>query len=86
FTGFRDKGSLFENYIFLKIMHKNPSYVYKDKIEIDFLTEDKILIEAKYGAELKGKQLELFNSFKAKKKYLVSNFFSLQKMMNDISK
>jgi len=85
FTGFRDKGSLFENYIFLKIIHKNPSYVYKDKIEIDFITEDKILIEAKYGSELKGKQLELFNSFKAKKKYLVSDFFSLKKMINEIS-
>jgi predicted AAA+ superfamily ATPase len=80
FTGFRDKGSLFENYIFLKLKHLNPAYVYKDGIEIDFMTEDKILIEAKYRSELKEKQLELFNSIKAKEKHLITGFKDLQKI------
>ena len=43
FTGFRDKGSLFENYVYLKIRHKHPSYIYTNCIYIVFLTADKIL-------------------------------------------
>jgi len=73
FTGFRDKGSLFENYIYLKIKHTRPSYVYKNGIEIDFLIEGKILIESKYNQELNSKQSDLFNSIKAKKKLLIKS-------------
>lgn len=80
FTGFRDKGSLFENYVYLKIRHRNPSYVFKQGIEIDFLTEDKILIEVKYGSDLTEKQLQLFESFKAKHKIVINNFSALQKI------
>lgn len=80
FTGFRDKGSLFENYIYLRIKHRNPSYIYKDGIEIDFITGDKTLIEVKYGQLLKGKQLELFNRLKAKKKVLVTGYKDLKKL------
>lgn len=79
FTGYRDKGSLFENYVYLKLKHLNPAYIYKDGIEIDFITEGRTLIEVKYGAELKGKQLELFDSIKAKEKFIVSDEHSLQK-------
>lgn len=39
FTGFRDKGSLFENYIYLCIRKYHPEYVYQDGIEIDFLID-----------------------------------------------
>ena len=35
-TGFRDKGSAFENYVLLKIKKAQPEYVYRDGIEIDF--------------------------------------------------
>jgi len=80
FTGFRDKGSLFENYIYLTIKHKNPAYIYKDGFEIDFITDDKVLIEVKYGQELKGRQLELFNKLKAKKKIIVSGYKDLNKL------
>lgn len=72
FTGFRDKGSLFENYVFLKLKHFDPAYIYKDGIEIDFMTSNKMLIEAKYGENLTGKQLDLFNSIKANKKFVIS--------------
>lgn len=80
FTGFRDKGSLFENYIYLKLKHRSPSYIYRDGIEIDFFTRDKTLVEVKYGAELKGKQSELFDSIKAKEKYLITGFKDLKKV------
>jgi len=79
FTGFRDKGSLFENYIYLKIKHKNPAYIYKDGNEIDFFTEGKSLIEVKYNSELTGKQKDLFDSFKAKEKYVIK---SVRDLMN----
>ena len=77
-TGFRDLGAVFENLVFLKIKNKNPCYIYKEGIEIDFFTEDKILIEVKYGRELNKKQLELFNEYPANKKIIVDNFEEYQ--------
>ncbi len=77
FTGFRDKGSLFENYVYLKIKHRNPSYLYHDGNEIDFITDDKTLIEVKYQSELKGKQLELFEKYKANEKYIITGIKNL---------
>jgi hypothetical protein len=79
FTGFRDKGSLFENYIYLLLKNSFPSYVYKDGIEIDFITRDKILIEAKYLSEMTGRQLELFKNFNAKEKLLLTNIYDIMK-------
>lgn len=76
FTGFRDIGSIFENYVYLKIKNRNPSYVYKDEAEIDFLTEDKILIEVKYNSEMNDKQKKLFNSF-GEKRFLIKNYNDL---------
>lgn len=77
FSGFRDKGSLFENYVYLKIKHRKPAYIYKDGCEIDFLTEDKTLIEVKYNAELNGKQKFLFENTKAMKKFLIRDIREL---------
>ncbi|MBI4687212.1 MAG: ATP-binding protein [Nitrospirae bacterium] len=73
FTGFRDKGSLFENYIYLKIKDRNPCYIYKDGIEIDFMTEDKTLIEVKYMSEMTQKQKSLFDEIKAEKKIIIKS-------------
>ncbi|NTU46412.1 ATP-binding protein [Candidatus Roizmanbacteria bacterium] len=79
FTGFRDKGSLFENYVFLKLKQKNLRYVYEEGIELDFMTEDKELIEIKYGTELTEKQKKLFNSFPAIKKTIISSVEEVEK-------
>jgi len=73
FTGFCDKGSLFENYVYLKIKKLNPSYVYQEGNEIDFLTEKKTLIEVKYNSEMPLPQAGLFNSINAKEKILIKN-------------
>jgi len=73
YTGFRDKGAVFENLVYLKIKSKKPCYIYKNKIEIDFLTEDNVLIEAKYNSELTDKQKKLFESINADKKVLIKN-------------
>lgn len=80
FTGFRDKGSLFENYVYFKIKDKRPSYVFKDGLEIDFITDDKTLIEVKYKDKIKDKQKMLFETFQAKKKILIENVYDLKKL------
>jgi len=72
-TGFRDKGAIFENLIFLKIKHLHPSYVYVDGIEIDFMTEDKTLIEAKYNSTLNDKQEKLYNTIEANHKVVIDS-------------
>jgi hypothetical protein len=71
YTGFRDKGSLFENYVYLKLKQRDPAYVVDNKIEIDFLTRDGTLVEAKYGADLGVKQRALFDSTKARRKLVL---------------
>jgi predicted AAA+ superfamily ATPase len=81
FTGFRDKGSLFENYVYLKLKDRNPCYVYKDGIEIDFLTEDGLLVEAKYGGQLTARQNELFEQIKAKNKAVVAGIRTLEALL-----
>lgn len=78
FTGFRDIGSLFENYVYLKIKHLNPCYIYKKGIEIDFYTSDKTLLEIKYNYEMKSKQRDVFDSIQSKSKYEIKNIYELQ--------
>lgn len=78
FTGFRDKGSLFENYVYLKIKRQNPCYVYKDGTEIDFMTKDGTLIEAKYNSKLSDAQKRLFDSLDAKKKIIVNGIEDIE--------
>jgi hypothetical protein len=80
FTGVRDIGSLFENYVYQKIKSRRPSYVYESETELDFFTEDKTLIEVKFGSELNEKQRRLFNEFKAKQKLIISNYRDVGKI------
>jgi predicted AAA+ superfamily ATPase len=76
FTGFRDKGSIFENYVFLVIINRSPqfvNYVYENGIEIDFFIDKKLLVEVKYDRTLNQKQELLFKNFNAKHKFLVQS-------------
>jgi len=84
FTGLRDKGSLFENYVYLEIKQQNPCYVYKETTEIDFFTADKTLIEVKYGGEMSTKQLELLKKFKADRKLVVRNTQDLENFLQKL--
>lgn len=81
FTGLRDKGSLFENYVYLMIKHLNPSYIYADTTEIDFFTADKTLIEAKYHSEMTPKQEVLFNEFKSRQKVILKNIQDVENFL-----
>jgi predicted AAA+ superfamily ATPase len=80
FTGMRDKGSLFENYVYLKIRKTNPRYIYKDGCEIDFLTGSKTLIEVKYFGEMTGEQEKSFKAFKAERKLFIQSPLDLEKL------
>jgi predicted AAA+ superfamily ATPase len=74
FMGARDLGSYFENYIYLLLRNKKTLYyLYKNTTEIDFITDDKILIEAKFYAELNEKQQKLFNEYPANKKLVIDS-------------
>ena len=74
FIGDRDYGSYFENYIYLKLRNiKELNYLYENGYEIDFITNDGILIESKYNSGLNEKQEILFNQFRANEKYVIDS-------------
>jgi hypothetical protein len=81
FTGFRDKGSLFENYVYLKIRDQHPGYIYEEGIEIDFMTEKQELYEVKYNGETTDKQEALMKKTKAKKKIVIHNITEFEKLV-----
>lgn len=74
FIGERDWGSYFENYVYLRLRPwQSVSYVLENDNELDFLTEDGTLIEAKYNADLFGRQKEAFERFDARRKFVLRN-------------
>ena len=87
FTGYRDTGALFENYVYLKIRRLMPKYLYEERTEIDFVISDQYLIEVKYrNAEMKENQKKLFNSHPAKEKFVIRNYRDIEKMLQTISR
>ncbi|HEX38022.1 MAG TPA: ATP-binding protein [Candidatus Cloacimonetes bacterium] len=81
FVGERDLGSYFENYIYMNIRNsRDIFYLYQNRIEIDFITSDKILIESKYYSEMNEKQKKLFESYPAEKRILVNGIQELHKI------
>ncbi|MGD9152684.1 MAG: ATP-binding protein [Gammaproteobacteria bacterium] len=80
FTGFRDKGAIFENVVFFRIKNLEPRYIYQDGLEIDFITRGKTLIEVKYNREINDKQKQLFDTISARKKILIRNFEDLRQL------
>ncbi len=80
YTGFRDTGSLFENYIFLLIRHNRVNYLYENKIELDFVVNGNTLIEVKLDREMKGRQLELFKNYKIGNRIFIQSFHDICKI------
>lgn len=84
YTGFRDVGSLFENYVFLQIKHLKPKYIYENQTELDFITEKQFLIEAKFHDEnLSTKQQDLFDKYPAKRKKVVRNDADVKQLIEE---
>lgn len=82
--GERDLDSYFENYIYLRLRNKKTVYyLYENTTEIDFITEDKILIESKFYSQLNEKQLKLYDEYPARKKYVIDSVESLS-ILNEL--
>jgi predicted AAA+ superfamily ATPase len=83
YTGERDWGAVFENYVFLRLKQLNLKYIYENTIELDFYSENKILIECKFhNEELSKKQQELFDKIDAKQKYIVRNYKDVEQLIS----
>ncbi len=81
FMGERDIGSYFENYIYLLLRNnKKMYYLYENTIEIDFYTEDNILIESKYYSKMNEKQEKLFLEYPAKKRLVIDSVEKLSSL------
>lgn len=78
FLWFKDKWSVYENLIYLKLKKHSPCYYYQDETELDFIA-NKVLIEAKYWQELNDKQKSLFDKF-SWKKYVIQWYLWYQDM------
>jgi len=84
FMGERDLGSYFENYIYLLLRNRKALYyLYENTIEIDFITDDKTLIESKFYAELNQKQEKFFKEYPANKKLVIDSVEKLE-VLNEI--
>jgi hypothetical protein len=84
YTGFRDLGSLFENYVFLQIKNHDVKYFYEKGIELDFIVNKKNLIEVKYGTKLNEKQKKLFDSLKINKKFIIQSYNDINKIISKL--
>lgn len=83
YTGERDWGAVFENYVFLRLKELNLKYIYENTVELDFFSESKLLIECKFHDEsLSKKQKELFDSIEAKEKHIVRNYKDVEDIRN----
>ncbi|MDP7080188.1 MAG: ATP-binding protein [Candidatus Undinarchaeales archaeon] len=65
-TGFRDKGAIYENLVFLRMRDAVLGYLYRDGTEIDFVT-DETLVEAKYRHDLPERQEALMRKQRGRK-------------------
>jgi len=82
FTGFRDVGSVFENYVYLRLKSWQPEYLYFDQTEIDFRLNNGLVVEAKYHDEpLSAKQEKLFSSYDEEKRWVVRNFRDVRELI-----
>lgn len=85
YTGFRDKGSLFENYVYLKLKDYNPGYIYQSQTEIDFILENGIVLEAKYHLEaISEKQKNLLEKYSNGQYHIIRSHDELQKFINTL--
>jgi predicted AAA+ superfamily ATPase len=78
-VGERDIGSYFENYVYLKLRsNKQVYYLQEQGVEIDFYTDDQMLIETKYYSKMNSGQEKLFAGFPAKQKLVLDSIEKLE--------
>ncbi|MBI3033292.1 ATP-binding protein [Candidatus Woesearchaeota archaeon] len=89
FVGNKDKGALWENFVFLTIKQRKVNYFYQDDHEIDFIIQLKnkrlIAVEAKYKDILSEKDKQAFGTIPFKEKILVKDIDDLKKLNKILS-
>lgn len=87
FTGYRDVGSVFENYVYLKLKSWQPEYIYQDQTEIDFILNNGMVAEVKYhDVPLSAKQEKLFSSYDEDKRRVIRNFRDVKELLTMLIK
>jgi len=87
FSGFRDIGSLFENYIHIELSKrfKDIFYFYENNKEIDFIIREglkkEIAIEVKFR-DIEKKDIEVLEKSKFKNKLLIQNYKDIKNFIS----
>lgn len=81
-VGYKDRGALFENLVFLKLKENTPCYALVNGKEIDFVIGNNCAIEVKYRRDIEDKALAYFYNSHYKKKILLKNIKDLQQLNN----
>jgi len=63
--------------------NKTLYYLYENTIEIDFITDDEILIESNFYAKLREKQEKLFREYPANTKLVIDSVEKLS-ILNEL--
>ncbi|MBI2665662.1 ATP-binding protein [Candidatus Woesearchaeota archaeon] len=84
-VGFKDKGALWENIIYLKLKKHKVNYFFENEHEIDFIVQTSvkrkvIAIEAKYKEILDEKELRFFNESKFSEKMIINTIKDLERI------
>jgi len=89
-TGFRDKGALWENLVFLQIKECPVTYFYENGREIDFIIKipkqkREIAVEAKFKEIVDKQELKTLQESSFKEKIVVKDWNDLQKLKKMIA-
>jgi len=84
-VGYKDKGALLENLVFMKLKNNNPCYAAINGKEIDFVIGNKYAIEVKYKKNIEEKELKYFYNSKYEEKILIKTVADL-KVLDKIAK
>lgn len=85
FTGFRDIGSVFKNYVYLRLKTWRPEYLYQHQTEIDFRLNNETIVEAKFHDEpMSVKQTKMFSGFDESKRCIVRNYQDIRELISKL--
>ena len=85
-VGYKDKGALLENLIFMKLKNNNPCYAAINGKEIDFIVGNKYAIEVKYRRNIEEKELKYFYNSKYEEKILIKDVADIKELDKRIAK
>ncbi len=66
--------------MYLKVKDSEPVYVLENQVEIDFYLNNHVLVEVKFEEDIKDRQKEFFDRFKAKHKRVIRGYQDLAEL------